>query len=145
MLSRKPEPSLHLLARKMESKAPHLSPVPHAGVVGVLPMWAAGTNPGSLQPPSPWFRAPQPPVPRPGLHGPCSQRAREQLPRAHVSSQHSCRSSSNPSDLGRWMAANCHHCILSRPCCKATAALALRGLKAERKKKKKKKKVAWPV
>lgn len=30
LLSRKPEASLHLPARKMESKAPHLSPVPHA-------------------------------------------------------------------------------------------------------------------
>lgn len=108
-------------------------PISCTGVEGTLPMGAAG-----MKLPPPGFvhlsTVPQP-APGQGCTAPAAGgRGSQQLPRVHVSSQHSSRSSSNLSDLGGWTAANCHHCILSRPRCKAKAVLPLGELKGGKKK-----------
>ena len=68
LLSRKPEASLHLQTRKMEGKAPHLSPVSCTGVEGILLMGEAGMKLGSLQlpPPGSMHLTPLSPGPPPG-------------------------------------------------------------------------------
>lgn len=142
VLSRKPEASLHLHTGKREGKAPHC-PLSHTEALLLMEgqewiciscshlLWLSHTPwPCSWPPPGQGCTVPA---------GKGEGWVSQQLPRVHVSSQHSSRSSSNLCDLSGWMAANCHHCILSRPWLQSQGSVTTGGVKRGKKRKRKQK------